>query len=273
MNDTEFFAATDVGCVRDHNEDFIACEPDIGLWVVADGMGGHASGEVASEQSCHAIINSVKNGKSLIDAIEVAHGAVKDAVAKGLGGAGMGSTVVAAQVEQGYYQIAWVGDSRAYAWDGADSLKQLTKDHSFVQKLIDNDAITAEQASSHPMRNVITQSLGAEQLEKVTVDTCNGQLPKGHLLLLCSDGLTGELSDEDIITILQQQPSLEQKTGELIQRAKGNGGNDNISVILISSSANVSMSTTQPVDTDAINDKLAEKKESFFKRLFKGRGE
>jgi len=271
MNETDYFAATDVGCVRDHNEDFIVCEPDLGLWIVADGMGGHASGEVASEQSCRAIVDAVTENKSLTEAIELAHLAVKQAVADGLGGAGMGSTVVAALFDQSYFQVAWVGDSRAYAWDGNDSLKQLSKDHSFVQKLIDNDAITEEQASIHPMRNVITQSLGADQIEHVNVDTYTGQLFKGQTLLMCSDGLTGELTDEQIIAILQSDGSLEDKTEELIKQAKEAGGNDNISVILINSNFDGSMSSTQPIDTDAINEKV-EEKSGFFRRLFKGKG-
>jgi PPM family protein phosphatase len=265
MNNTQSFAATDVGCVRDHNEDYIVSEPEQGLWIVADGMGGHASGEVASQESCAAIVKAVKNGDSLVDAIKQAHLAVKKAVKNGKGGEGMGSTVVAAIVKDGYYEVAWVGDSRSYIWDS--KLLQITKDHSFVQKLLDNGAITEEQAGVHPMRNVITQSLGAEQIASVNVDVVSGSLNPGEILLLCSDGLTGELDDQAIADILATDDNLESKVNILIRDANESGGRDNISVALICSNTQPSMSSTQPVDVDKINETL-DKKPSFFQWLF-----
>ena len=135
MENIEFGCATHAGRVRDHNEDHYSAVPEIGLWIIADGMGGHQAGEIASDIVSRAVVDFVRQGSSLKEAIARSHHAVIGAGEGRKNLSGMGSTVVALQIDGLNYKIAWVGDSRAYMWDGG--LKQITHDHSFVQGLID----------------------------------------------------------------------------------------------------------------------------------------
>ena len=223
---------TSVGMVRDHNEDNFVCDSDSGIWLVADGMGGHESGEVASEIACEAIPRVINAGTLPSNAIQAAHEAIKSAPEKGVGVKGMGTTAVLATADKESLTISWVGDSRAYLYSTTE-LIQVTKDHSFVQHLLDSGAITQEEAEIHPEKNIITQCLGTESLESVTVDEIKLQLYKDEKLLLCSDGLTGEVSDEEIFEILKATDSLETAVSTLIAKANENGGSDNITVIMI----------------------------------------
>ena len=170
-------SATHSGLVRETNEDAFWADSTIRLWVVADGMGGHRAGEVASAIVIKEIPRSIQNGKSLSEAISVAHLAIRDAAARGEGGWNMGSTVVAARLEGLHYQIAWVGDSRAYLWNGVELLR-LTKDHSYVQLLLDKGLISEEEVYSHPSRNLIAQGLGVGGVdgETIKVDQVEGEL-------------------------------------------------------------------------------------------------
>ena len=230
-------ALTHTGNVRSNNED--ACFNDAirGLWVVADGMGGHEAGEVASAIVIETVSNSVKQGNSLADAIQQAHHTIVDSAARGLGARGMGSTVVAVKSEGNRYQVAWVGDSRAYLWTRTDerrgTLEQVPADHSYVQMLVRAGAITPEQAEVHPDRHVITQCLGSLELKTVRVDTVDREWQENQWLLLCSDGLTDELEDSLMEAILANHTTLPSAANALLQHALDNGGRDNTTLILI----------------------------------------
>ena len=226
-------AATDTGLLREHNEDTYIVLPEHGLWVVADGMGGHNCGEVASAIVIMQIAEQIKAGANLTDALQSAHQSVLSAVMEDIGKPGMGSTAVALRIESSQYQIAWVGDSRAYLWHD-HSLKQLSHDHSVVQQMLDSGEINEQQAINHPYRNIITQSLGSTYTEQVKVDSVNGELSRDDKILLCSDGLTGEVSDQQIAEILNSAKDNQGAVQHLINQALDNGGSDNITVLLIS---------------------------------------
>jgi serine/threonine protein phosphatase PrpC len=227
--------ATHTGLVREANEDAFFSDPALGLWIVADGMGGHHAGEVASAIVIEEIPRGIQQGENLTDAIGMAHSAIRDAAAQGKGGWNMGSTVVALKLDGLRYQIGWVGDSRAYLWNGAD-LRQLTKDHSYVQLLLDKGLIAEEDIRTHPSRNLISQGLGVGGLDgkTVKVDLADGELALGETLLLCSDGLTGEVRDDAIALIMAETKENPERLGRLIAAALDDGGADNITVILVS---------------------------------------
>lgn len=150
----------------------------------------------------------------------------------------MGCTIVALQMDGPYYQIAWVGDSRAYLWDG-HHLRQLSHDHTYVQLLVDSGGITSEDAESHPQRNNICQSLGVARECLPTIDIVEGELLRGEQILLCSDGLTSEVPDSRISEILaaENQPTDQAEQGRiaaLIVEALDRGGSDNVTVLLVS---------------------------------------
>jgi PPM family protein phosphatase len=237
MLDKHYSQATDVGLLRDNNEDAILSNPQLGLWLVADGMGGHAAGEVASEITRTTVNKGVGDGKNLVDAINAAHQAVLDASQDGTGKYGMGSTVVALHSEGNVYRVAWVGDSRAYLWSDRDqdgySLQQITVDHSYVQMLYESGIISAEEMLYHPEKNVITQCLGSVELAQLKVDMVEGKWHKGDWVLLCSDGLTDTVTDQQICDILHGARDPETAVANLVQAALGNGGKDNISVIVV----------------------------------------
>lgn len=253
-------AGTHVGRVRDHNEDNHAARPDLGLWVIADGMGGHLAGEVASRILVDELARFIAKGESLKNAVAATHHAVLAAVASGEGQSGMGSTVVALQIKDAHYQIAWVGDSRAYL-AGKTSLRQLTCDHSFVQQLIDAGAISESEASQHPDRNVVTQAIGTIGMTDVKVDVVEGQLHQGEQILLCSDGLTGEVSDQTIREILSAPGDDASKVEALIAAALDHGGSDNVTVLLVSAPedapAQPQKGSTVPIDVLLLNEALA----------------
>lgn len=244
--DGYYAARSDVGNIRDHNEDCYGVNVDLGLYVVADGMGGHASGEVASEIAVASIEQQVMQGASLVEAVEQAHNAILKGVENGAGLPGMGTTVVAVQMIEHDYTLAWVGDSRAYLWD--DGLIQISKDHSLVQMLLDSGQISEAQARNHPRKNIIHQHLGAMAADKLQVSMKCGSLYKNQKIILCSDGLSDDVDDEEIGKVISDA----QKAGKsdelivekLINAALNNGGNDNISVIIISAS------TTAPEKTN-----------------------
>lgn len=229
-----FGAATDVGKVRDNNEDCYLARPDLGLWLIADGMGGHDAGEVAAGIVRDHICEAVAHGKPLKTAIAQAHHAVKQAADNNIGSPGMGTTVVALRMHGIQYEVAWVGDSRAYVWLNG-KLSQLSTDHSYVQSLVDSGAISREEMATHAQRNVITQSLGVSTLDDVHVDSVSGTLQPGAKILLCSDGLTDFVDDNEIEHILARTyDSNQAQVDRLVAKALGNGGGDNVTVELIS---------------------------------------
>ncbi|SDS67333.1 PP2C family protein-serine/threonine phosphatase [Pseudomonas oryzae] len=226
-----YAALTAVGRVRAHNEDAILCCPHLGLWAVADGMGGHQRGEVASSLALKTLRQQTQRGVVLLDAVQAANAAILAAADADDGSRGMGTTLVAAQFAGAAFEVAWVGDSRAYRI-GSQGIERLTRDHSLVQALVDAGQLTPEQASSHPRRNVVTQCLGRAD-QALTVDVVLGELGPGELLLLCSDGLSGELSDVRIHEICAGADTLEAMTCQLVEAANQAGGRDNISCIVL----------------------------------------
>ena len=235
-------AITDIGLVRKQNEDDVktGLVPD-GAWaVVCDGMGGAKAGEVASQNAVQAIVDSVtKNyseGASDNTIKYLLHGALCDAntVIFNLSNAyeslsGMGTTAVVVLVSQGKAHVCHAGDSRAYLLR-EDQIIRMTKDHSVVQELIDSGTLTEEEAKKHPQRNIITRCLGVR--ETVEPDYSEYPLEPGDLLLLCSDGLSNYISEEELLEQAKQldPASLLQK---LVADAKERGGNDNITIAVI----------------------------------------
>ncbi len=223
------------GNVRSHNEDSFRAEPQMGLFIVADGMGGHAGGETASALAAEFIVEQVGSGEYLSHAIAGAHHAVKQAAAGGRGPEGMGTTVVALQIFDHICDISWVGDCRAYLWDGTD-LRQLTRDHSYVQHLVDTGVISAVESDKHPYQDILIQALGASDMDDVAVDEIVEDFYRGEQILLCSDGLTKELDEAAITEVLSLDLSEQKKADALVQAALANGGKDNVTVIVVSAS-------------------------------------
>jgi serine/threonine protein phosphatase PrpC len=180
-----------------------------------------------------AVRSEIAVGKALVKA----HYAVLEAVDMGIGRPGMGSTALAVHVQDHDFEVVWVGDSRAYLWSN-NTLTPLTRDHSLVQQWVDQGTLTPDEARVHPKRNYITQAIGMPGLEKLAVGCTRGRLHRGEQLLLCSDGLNGEVTDVELCQILQQAAVGDQDEQEtvrqLIQKALNNGGSDNVTAVLIS---------------------------------------
>ena len=244
------------GQVRDHNEDSVLSCPELGLWVIADGMGGHQRGEVASAIVVAAIAESLALQDSLEVAIHAANQAIIQTAKLDPACKGMGSTVVAVKFSGAAYQLAWVGDSRAYLLNSS-GIAPLSKDHSWVQVMIDIGQLTAEQARSHPRKNEITQCLGYESLE-LEVGVVHGTLENGQRLLLCSDGLHGELNDQRLFK-LGAKGELDAAVIALINAANQAGGKDNISCALLAGQFAAAPLETLP-------------KRGFFKKLLRVKG-
>jgi serine/threonine protein phosphatase PrpC len=247
-------AMTDVGRVREHNEDSVLAveyvreslvEPaQSHLFVVADGMGGAEAGEVASAIAVDTIRSYIEsrldgaggdvgNGAELLSAaLEEANSRIIEYVASHPESRGMGSTGVCALVTPSGAAVGWVGDSRGYLLEGA-ALRQLTKDHSLVQRLIEIGQITAEEAHTHEHKNVITRSLGARQSGPAGAEALALKLKRGDKLMLCSDGLTAHVMDNQIRDILGRNADPFDAARELIVAANAGGGTDNISVIVV----------------------------------------
>ena len=232
MGALSFGYGTSAGIVRQENEDSLCVRPDIGLWAVADGMGGYKGGETASRITAEQLAEDVAAGIPLAESISGIHHRIVSLSRTDSAYESMGSTVVAVKTDGKAYEIAWVGDSRAYLWNGLE-LTRLTRDHSYIQFLIDSGVISEADALNHPERHVILQALGAEEIEEVDVDTIAGVFRENEKILLCSDGLTNEVGEAQISSLLGQPFSEQAVVERLIETAKENGGNDNISVILI----------------------------------------
>lgn len=243
---------TDVGMKRRVNEDVFVLDPQHGVFLVADGMGGHAAGEVASrvatEEILHALSNAVNDldetwpehwdpalsapANSAIDAVVAGHHRVTQEMRDDADLKGMGTTVVVAvhQRVDDKLVICHVGDSRAYRLrDGEFAL--LTNDHSWVHEQVTAGFLTEEAARNHPLKNVVTQALGGSSEPRV--DVLETGLQDGDLYLLCSDGLNSMLTDDEIAGLLEPGGSLESSCERLVEAANQRGGNDNISVVLL----------------------------------------
>ncbi|MCL1846386.1 MAG: Stp1/IreP family PP2C-type Ser/Thr phosphatase [Coriobacteriia bacterium] len=222
---------TDIGCVRDHNEDSLLVKAP--LYVIADGMGGHAAGEIASELAIKTLDEAQLtqlDPDTLRHAVTEANRRVIDGARRGLGRHGMGTTLTAALIEGNRLLLAQVGDSRAYLVHEGQ-LRQLTRDHSLVGELLSTGKITEEEARLHPNRSVITRALGSDA--SVQPDLYEIRLHEGDRLLLCSDGLNTMLDDTEIEELLQYYPDSQEAADALIVAANNAGGFDNTTVIVI----------------------------------------
>jgi len=243
---------SDVGLKRDHNEDSIAVDPNMGLLVLADGMGGYKAGEVASAIAVNVVVEEVRNslkqelpermdqesgycrGSMLVrEAISKANDVIYTTAQKQPQCQGMGTTVVAALFYNNRMSIAHVGDSRLYRLRGGQ-LDQITVDHSLLQELIEKGFYTAEEARKSNQKNLVTRAMGVEP--NVETEIQEVEVEPGDIYLLCSDGLSDLVSDEEIhLTLEEYSANLEQAADTLIQKANRKGGTDNISVLLAKS--------------------------------------
>jgi len=240
---------TEVGCVRKHNEDNFLMEPDLGLFVVADGLGGHAAGEVASqivvEKIGQFITHTVErdrtwpveydtelpyDGNRLKAALLLADQSILNDIRSNPERESMGSTVVACLVNGATITLVHVGDSRAYLLN-PKGIQQITRDHSWVAEQVANGILTPDEARRHPFRNVITQALGNGGELDISVREL--EVHELDRILLCSDGLSGMVQDEEIWEIVQNAPDAEEAAGRLIAKAMSNGGEDNITVVIV----------------------------------------
>ncbi len=236
---------TDVGLIREHNEDCIDWDKDRGLFLLADGMGGHNAGEVASELAIQSVkralyevltpeiveseVVDLKN--AMYDAIVFANQEIYEQSHERPECAGMGTTLVVALVQNNTAIVANVGDSRMYHMHEG-KLQQITTDHSLVQEMVDGGFLTEAEAQKSVSRNLITRALGIA--EDVDVDIHEHEIAVGDFFLMCSDGLTDLVTDSEISTILNENKSDMEKAGqELVNSANNRGGKDNTSIILI----------------------------------------
>ena len=221
---------TDPGARYDVNEDTVGCDEACDVWVVADGMGGHAAGEVASEIAKDTFLAQTRDGVDSVTSVLHAHGAIAASAEAQEAQQGMGSTLVAMRIVERQAHLVWVGDSRCYLWrEGTISV--VTHDHSYVQLLIDQGHLTDETARDHPKRNMVTQVLG---LGDPAPETSVVGLQNGDWLVLCSDGLNDELTDAEIAQELVAAGGEVEKAADLlIQRALQHGGRDNVSVVAV----------------------------------------
>jgi serine/threonine protein phosphatase PrpC len=247
----EVAAKTDVGCVRVSNEDSFGYDLDRGIFVVCDGMGGHASGEVASKLAVESLLTYFRHRRQntprradestattglsegalvLEEAIQLANAAICQAACEDEQHAGMGSTIVSVLVDQDLFSVGHVGDSRVYLIRG-DAIQQVTQDHSLVAQQTRLGFISPEEAKTSKLQNVITQALGSEGT--VAPDLDDMVAISDDVLVLTSDGLTGALSDTEILKTVNSAASLGQACENLIQSAKLAGGTDNITCLLI----------------------------------------
>jgi PPM family protein phosphatase len=227
----EFGHGTHVGLRRTRNEDTYYADAALGLFLVADGMGGHKHGEVASALARDAVVDGVRRGQSLAEAVHGAAAKVLERAQRYNDALPMGSTVAAIRCSEQNYEVAWVGDSRIYQWK--NGLRQLSHDHSLVQSLVEAGVIDETQAKRHPQRNILTQALGITALGQLHISMAKGQLMPGMSFLVCSDGLTEEVNDNAIAGIVGRQDLAAQECiDHLLLAALDNGGSDNITAIL-----------------------------------------
>lgn len=224
-------ARSDVGCVRPHNEDsYLVQSP---LFCVCDGMGGHAAGEVASSIAVETIAKTAPQSADaarLAAAVEAANAAVIEAALNGLGKPGMGCTATCAYIENDTLAIAHVGDSRAYLLHEG-TLIRVTRDHSYVEELVDAGEITADEARVHPNRSVITRALGSDPA--MYADHFTLHIEEGDRLILCSDGLSSMIPDSDIENIATQSSTAQICVDNLVDAALAAGGHDNVTVLVV----------------------------------------
>jgi serine/threonine protein phosphatase PrpC len=234
--------ATHVGRVRRGNEDTLLVDSDRGIFLVADGMGGHAAGEIASALAAQTVGGTLVEGvdrglnadalaQVMVDAFRTADRAIHAHVAQNPSTQGMGTTVTAFLLcADGTYRLGHIGDSRAYLMRGGQ-LAQVTTDHTLVQREVSEGRLTASGARRHRLSHILTRALGAEPSDEP--DMLAGQLHPGDILLLCTDGLTGMLTDRMIAKVLPLDIRLEDRVAELIRQANERGGRDNVTAVMV----------------------------------------
>ena len=223
-----FASYSHAGRVHHDTEDSIGVDAPRGIWLVADGMGGHASGEVASGIVRDTIMS--RKELPLIQAVSAAHDAVTAAGnSDDERNRGMGSTVVALALRRGAGEIVWVGDSRAYLWRRG-VVRRLSRDHSYVELLRDSQGITEAEIRVHPQRNLVTQTLG---IGAAVPSSASLELRANDWLLLCSDGLNDELDDDEIAAYLRRSNTPDDAVVTLVNAALAKGGRDNVSVVIV----------------------------------------
>lgn len=234
------FAITDIGKKRKLNQDFVyTSEQPVGnlpnLFIVADGMGGHNAGDYASKYTVETMVEEISRlgdvlpARILRTAIETANDKVRQKASEDISLMGMGTTVVAATCMGDMLEVANVGDSRLYVV--GKQIRQITRDHSLVEEMVRLGGIDREAARNHPEKNIITRAIGASRT--VDADFFTVELAAGDIILMCTDGLTNMLEDEEILSIMQREKDLESRALALVKAANDNGGKDNIAVILI----------------------------------------
>lgn len=235
------FSVTDIGKKRKLNQDFVyASDEPVGnlpnVYIVADGMGGHNAGDFASKCTVETMIREMKGCfeknaiRILSKAIMVANDRIRRKAREDERLYGMGTTVVAATCIGKYLQVANVGDSRLYIIND-EEIRQITRDHSLVEEMVRMGGIDRKAARNHPDKNIITRAIGAR--DTIEIDFFNEELKDGDIVLMCSDGLSNMLEDEEIGQILRSKGSLEERAEKLVEAANNNGGKDNIAVIII----------------------------------------
>jgi protein phosphatase/serine/threonine-protein phosphatase Stp1 len=228
-------ALSHVGCVRAVNEDRSLQRDDIGLWAVADGMGGHSAGDVASSLVIDALsgIRPPQSDRALFDDVLLAMRETNEDLRRRAtdmrAGSVIGSTVVVLLAREAHYACLWAGDSRAYLLRDA-ALKQLTRDHSLVQQLIDDGRLEPSRVKDHPRANIITRAVGAA--EHLELDSCHAALQAGDTFLLCSDGLSNTLGAEELRQHLSA-PSLEAGAAALLELSLQRMARDNVTLVLV----------------------------------------
>lgn len=246
----EVAAKTDVGCVRTNNEDNLGYDSRYGIYVVCDGMGGQAAGEVASKMGVDTVLTYFREAAKthkypqvgeqvegvsdranrLGSSIRLANEAIYQAAVKHVAHSGMGATIVSVLVDSGFFSVGHAGDSRIYLVR-AGTLQQITRDHSLVMEQVRRGLITLEEANASEMQNIIIRALGPE--EKVVPDLDDMMALPGDILLLCSDGLTRHVPDDSLLEIIQGTVTLQLMADRLIEAAREGGGSDNITCLVI----------------------------------------
>jgi PPM family protein phosphatase len=246
----QFGARSDVGCVRENNEDSFRVAPEMNLFVLSDGMGGLASGEIASRLAVDGVVRHCREAQvnaalplvgkpiagiseasnRLASAIRVANQAVHGAAQEKGDEGRMGATLAAIRIEAERMSVAHVGDSRVYRLRGG-AFEQLTLDHSFVAEQMRQGRMTAEEAGNSALQSVLIRAIGIDA--EVDVEASDELLMEGDTLLLCSDGLTRELSDEQIAAVLGENRDAQKTADSLVDLAKQAGGGDNVTVIVV----------------------------------------
>lgn len=226
---------SEAGLVRSSNEDYLYCNPTKGIFIVADGMGGHMAGEIASRMAVKTVADYLQKNTAdplpaLHEAVATANQLIYQSSQNDDSRQGMGTTLTAAWAVQGKIYLAHVGDSRAYLIRSGN-LTQLTSDHSYVGELMRNGTLTAEQALHHPRRNILMRAVGTAPQVEVELRQIN--LQPADWLLLCTDGLTNLLSGEEILNVALGGETPEQIVNELTDLAFARGASDNLTIVLV----------------------------------------